>query len=345
MQLTNEIQLLMDNWILYLKNIKGYSQNTIIAYHSDLKHFFKFILTIYEENISLTLLNQLIISDFRAWFSYRISNDLTSKSNVRAYAAIKSYFKYLAENKLIKLDVISNVKRPKIEKKLPRPIRYEKILEFLQADYFYQSDPKWITLRDKLLYCLLYTAGLRIQEALDLSIDDIYDVEFMKVKGKGDKERVVPILNVIKSMLLEYLKECPYINYNGEDRTEDILENSNNLQKLDKLQNLKILKSNALNKNKILFYGLKGKKLLASTIDTRIAKIRILYDLADTATPHAFRHSFASHLINDGADLRSVQELMGHTSLSSTQVYTQIDDGKLLSVYQNTHPLEMDEDE
>jgi integrase/recombinase XerC len=242
-------------------------------------------------------------ADFRSWLSRRISKGLTARSNVRALSALKSFFRYLAKRNLIDLKSIGSVRRPKLSALLPKPIKEDKILHFLDLDTFFENDPEWVSARDRALFSLLYCCGLRINEALNIKTKDI-DVE-IRILGKGKKDRIVFVLPLVLERINEYIFGCPH----------DLSES-------------------------FLFVGVKGKRLHASLVDNRLQKLRIMHNLPDHASAHAFRHSFATHLLQHGADLRSVQELLGHESLSSTQIYTDVDDYNLLNVYAKTHPLE-----
>ncbi|MDR2781262.1 MAG: tyrosine-type recombinase/integrase [Holosporaceae bacterium] len=290
-------------WLEELEVQRCYSQHTIDAYRRDVLNFENFLAEHTGEDISLKILQNLKTMDFRSWLSNRISNGLTARSNVRALSALKSFFYHLAKKNLIDLKSINSVKRPKLSMLLPKPIKEDAIISFLNLDSFFENDPEWITDRDRALFSLLYCCGLRINEALNIKTSDV-DKE-IKILGKGKKDRIIILLPMVLDRINEYILSCPYDLSDG-----------------------------------FLFVGLKGKKLHASLVDHRLQKLRVVHNLPDHASAHAFRHSFATHLIQHGADLRSVQELLGHESLSSTQIYTDIDDYNLLKIYANTHPLE-----
>ncbi|MDR0753535.1 MAG: tyrosine-type recombinase/integrase [Holosporaceae bacterium] len=243
------------------------------------------------------------IADFRSWFSYRIGRGSAARSNARALSAVKSFFNYLARKDLVDLKTIETVRRPKLSQLLPKPLEEEAVCRFLCLDFFFEYDVDWITHRDRALFTLLYCSGLRINEALNIKTKDISSE--IKICGKGKKDRMIILLPITLERIKFYIVNCPH--------------------------NLK---------DGFLFVGLRGKRLHASTVDNRLQKLRLLHGLPDHASAHAFRHSFATHLIRNGADLRSVQELLGHESLSSTQIYTDIDDYSLLQTYKRSHPLE-----
>ncbi|MDR0968261.1 MAG: tyrosine-type recombinase/integrase [Holosporaceae bacterium] len=291
------------NWLEELRVQRRYSNNTVEAYRRDVENFREFISEHTGEDFSLETVNDLKVSDFRSWFSHRINEGLTARSNVRALSAVKSLFNYLARRNLVDLKVIDSVKRPKLPALLPKPIKEAAILDFINLDCFFENDPDWITKRDRALYSLLYCCGLRINEALNIKTKDAGDE--IKITGKGKKDRIITPLPSVLEKIREYIVECPYDLSGG-----------------------------------FLFVGLKGKRLWSSLVDNRLQKLRLLHNLPDYASAHAFRHSFATHLVQHGADLRSVQELLGHESLSSTQIYADVDDYNLLKVYEKTHPME-----
>ena len=216
---------------------------------------------------------------------------------------MKSFFNYLARRDLIDLKTINAVRHPKLPSLLPKPIEEKVIINFLNLDYFFENDIEWITHRDRALFSLLYCCGLRINEAINIKTEEV-DSE-IKIFGKGKKERLIILLPAVLARIKFYIRSCPHDLGRG-----------------------------------FLFVGLKGKRLHASLVDNRLQKLRILHNLPDHASAHAFRHSFATHLVQHGADLRSVQELLGHESLSSTQIYTNVDDYNLLKIYRQSHPFE-----
>ncbi|MDR0581064.1 MAG: tyrosine-type recombinase/integrase [Holosporaceae bacterium] len=293
----------VNNWLQELTIQRRYSLHTTNSYERDVSDFQRFLLLHKGEDFSLEILNSLKIADFRSWFSHRIGRGLAARSNARALSAVKSFFCYLARRSLVDLKVIETVRRPKLSQLLPRPLEEEVISRFLRLDFFFDRDVDWITCRDRALFTLLYCSGLRINEALDIKTKDINSE--MKICGKGKKDRVIILLPVVLERIRFYVVSCPHDLENG-----------------------------------FLFVGLRGKRLHASIVDNRLQKLRLLHNLPDHASAHAFRHSFATHLMQNGADLRSVQELLGHESLSSTQIYTDVDDYSLLQTYKRSHPLE-----
>ncbi len=300
--INSELSILAESWLDFLSIQRKYSDNTIKSYKRDIENFLNFINKHNGEIISLNSLNLLKIADFRSWLANRINEGLAPRSNVRAISSVKSFLGFLAQKQNINMDAINSLRRPKIAKLLPKPIEEKTILNFLNAEYFFEKDLLWITNRDRALYFLLYCTGLRINEALNIHTKELSSN--IKICGKGKKERIVLLLPVVLEKISIYIKTCPYDLNDG-----------------------------------YLFVGLKGKKLLAPYVDARLEKLRIIYNLPDHASAHAFRHSFATHLIQNGADLRSVQDLLGHESLSSTQIYTDVNDYNILKIYEKSHPL------
>ena len=295
--------ILVKEWLDFLKFQCRYSENTLISYKRDSYDFFKFLNKHFGEKVSINLLKNLKNSDFRSWLSSRTCEDMAPRSNVRALSSVKSFFNYLADHDLIDLKVINSVRRPKLAHLLPKPIEEDNIYRFLNLDRFFENDEPWITNRDRALYMLLYCTGLRINEALNIKTKDV--APEMDILGKGKKHRLIILLPIILEAINKYIATCPY--------------------NLD---------------NDFLFIGIKGKKLHASYVDNRLEKLRYIHGLPEYASAHSFRHSFATHLVRNGADLRSVQDLLGHESLASTQIYTDIDNTNLLKTFEKTHPLE-----
>ncbi|MBO7537549.1 MAG: tyrosine-type recombinase/integrase [Alphaproteobacteria bacterium] len=302
-RVNEDLQKLVQDWLTQLDVQLCYSEHTIVCYRRDLFDFLNFLNGHENAVIDLEILKNLKLADFRAWFSNRVGKDLSARSNARALSSVKSFFYYLAKLNLLDMKVIDSVRRSKLSKLLPKPIPEDNIMKFLNQEFYFENDPQWVTNRDRALYTLLYSTGLRISEALNIKTKDIE--QEMKIRGKGKKDRVVMLFPITLQRIKTYINTCPYDLNDG-----------------------------------FLFLGVKGKKLCASVVDIRLKKLQILNELPEHSSAHAFRHSFATHLVQKGADLRSVQELLGHESLESTQIYTDIDDYNLLKIYEKTHPLE-----
>ncbi|MDR2794282.1 MAG: tyrosine-type recombinase/integrase [Holosporaceae bacterium] len=302
--LSDELKIFLLEWLEELRVQRRYSVHTISAYENDIKNFFHFLNDHFAEKISLQTLRQLKISDFRAWLSARISVGMSPRSNVRSLSSARSLFNFLAKKNLLDLKVIHAVKRPKLPALLPKPLNESAILDFINCATFFANDPDWVTDRDRALFTLLYCTGMRINEALSIKTSEV--ASEIKITGKGKKDRIVILLPLALERVKKYIFSCPHDISAG-----------------------------------YLFVGVMGKKLQASYVDNRLQKLRTVYNLPDHASAHAFRHSFATHLIQKGVDLRSMQELLGHESLSSTQIYTDVDDYNILKIYEKSHPLEI----
>ena len=293
-----------NNWLNYLSNIKKLSQNSVVSYKNDLSKFFIFFQDYIEKNIGLKEIESIKISEFRSFLTYRRNSEISSNSIARNISALKSFFRFLIKNNKIKESSVFNLKSPKLKKSLPRPINVDLAIQVIkQAEEI--EDEKWIGLRNKAILILLYGCGLRISEALSLNYDDVQNEDHILIKGKGEKERIVPMMPYIKKGIENYLEVCPKEIISGE----------------------------------ALFIGKRFSRLSPRIIQYALEKIRTALSLPETATPHALRHSFATHLLDSGGDLRTIQELLGHSSLSTTQKYTKVETSKLLDIYKKSHPL------
>ena len=293
-----------NNWLNYLSNIKKLSQNSVVSYKNDLSKFFIFFQDYIEKNIGLKEIESIKISEFRSFLTYRRNSEISSNSIARNISALKSFFRFLIKNNKIKESPVFNLKSPKLKKSLPRPINVDLAIQVIkQAEEI--EDEKWIGLRNKAILILLYGCGLRISEALSLNYDDVQNEDHILIKGKGEKERIVPMMPYIKKGIENYLEACPKEIISGE----------------------------------ALFIGKRFSRLSPRIIQYALEKIRTALSLPETATPHALRHSFATHLLDSGGDLRTIQELLGHSSLSTTQKYTKVETSKLLDIYKKSHPL------
>ena len=298
--LSKELIKVVERWQEWLATQRNYSQNTILSYLSDLTIFFKWIS---KTDINTSDLEQLDIRDFRDFFSYRARNNLEKASIAREEASIRNFFKWLNENNIIKNTAIFQIATPKLPKVLPRALDVNSIFDVINESKEDCSEP-WIGVRDMAIFTLLYGCGLRISEALNLNVEDLSSSELLKIHGKGNKDRYVPLLPIIIERIEEYKKCCPYQLKNGS----------------------------------ALFLGAKGERLKPRIIQRKLQKIRTELNLPENITPHALRHSFATHLLAEGSDLRSIQELLGHASLSSTQRYTEVDLEKIKQEYKKAFP-------
>ena len=292
------------NWLGNLKEVRNLSDNTLISYKHDVKSFIEFISTHTGSEVSIKYLNDMKISDFRSFLSYLRNRDISSTSIARIISSLKSFFNYLLITNLIESTVVQSLRTPKQKKSLPRPISSELAIETIKHAQDMEKE-KWIGMRNKSILMLLYGCGLRISEALNLNFEDINENDYLIIKGKGNKERMVPLMDYVKNDIENYIHECPK-NFMKDDP---------------------------------LFVGKRLDRLSPRIIQYVLEKIRHNLSLPETATPHALRHSFATHLLNSGGDLRTIQELLGHSSLSTTQKYTKVETEKLYDAYSKAHPL------
>lgn len=295
-----ELKKIIQRWLDWLKVQRNYSVHTINSYASDLNIFFK---SLKQPKISLDDLKNMNVREFRNFFSTRAKNDIRKTSIAREEAAVRNFFKWLDENNILQNMAIFELATPKLPKVLPRSLDIDTIFEVLEYAAQNCSEP-WIGVRDVAIFTLLYGCGLRISEALNLNVGDLGESEFLKIHGKGNKDRYVPVLPIVTERIEKYLNCCPYKMQRGAP----------------------------------LFLGAKGERISPRIIQRKLQKIRTELNLPSNITPHALRHSFATHLLAQGSDLRSIQELLGHASLSSTQRYTEVDMDKISKEYKKAFP-------
>ena len=299
-----ELTELIHRWQDWLLKERLYSAHTLAAYSRDLSIFMKKISP--DKELSLADLSALEVYDFRRFLSERAAQYINKSSMGRELSSIKNFFKWLERNDYAKNSAISVISSPRKPKILPKALDETDAFHLLDEAVDVASCA-WQGLRDKAILILLYGCGLRISEALALNVGDISaESEFLRVKGKGNKERVVPLLPIIWQNIEQYLAKSPYTANVGEP----------------------------------LFVGARGDRLSPRIVQRQVEKLRGRLGLADTLTPHALRHSFATQLLKEGVDLRSIQELLGHSSLITTQRYTDVQTETLQREYHKAHPLE-----
>ena len=277
-------------WLAYLANERAYAANTLEAYERDARQFFCFLDAHLGHAAALADLNRLTQQDLRAFMAARRADGTCSRSLSRGISALRMFFRYLERSKLLKNRAVLAVALPKIPFSVRSRSPSRKAMGVMQEAPPRQKrgQEKWIGARDGAALLLLYGSGLRVSEALSLPRRDapVPPRDIVRVKGKGGKERLVPVLPAIQSAIARYIELCPYpLPLEGP-----------------------------------LFRGAKGGKLSPRILQLLMARMREALGLPETATPHALRHSFATHLLGNGADLRAIQELLGHASLSTTQI-------------------------
>lgn len=288
-------------WQQWLKVEKNVSKHTLRAYTGDLSQFVQFLSNHKARAISVADVADANLSEFRSWMSRQTMNGRANSSRARTLSGLKNFLSWMDKQGLAHNAAIKTVRTPKLPRKLPRPLQETQAFRVLEEN----GDGDWVSLRDKALFTLLYGCGLRIDEALSLNISDLPRDGFLRVMGKGRKERQVPVLPMVTDALVRYRDACPY----GEDGSRPIFIGEKN-----------------------------GKRLNQGVAQKAMRDLRRLLGLPETATPHALRHSFATHLLQNGANLREIQELLGHASLSTTQRYTDINAEEMLAIYRKAHP-------
>jgi integrase/recombinase XerC len=301
--LADDLMSAVAAWLGWLKYEKRAAANTVAAYQFDLDNLFNFVRLHRARQVNLALLAELTLGDFRAWLAYNASHERQAPSRARAVAGVRSFYRWLDRSGQLHNNAIEVLKLPKSQRRLPRPVSESDALDIVGLAKNVPEE-NWVGLRDEALFTLLYGAGLRIGEALALTHGDLSQRDRLTVTGKGNKQRNVPVLPLVREALEKYLKACPYPD--GVKAP--------------------------------VFVGVRGEKLNPAIAQRHLRQLRRQLNLPDSVTPHALRHSFASHLLASGADLRSLQELLGHASLSTTQLYTKIDAQQLAKTYQAAHP-------
>ncbi len=317
-------------WQKYLRYEKNVSRHTLRAYSNDVGQFVSFLCHYYGQPPGLNDLSETSIRDFRAWLSRRAMDGAGASTRARALSGVKNFLHWLDKQGIMHNAAITAVRTPKLPHHLPKPLQEAqafRLLSDLEGD-------DWTTARNKALFTLLYGCGLRIDEALSLNIGDMPQNGFLRVMGKGRKERQVPVLDIVIDTILNYLQASPHHHTSLRANEESAaIQNT-------PLGSGLLRQGNALPRNdeQPLFVGVRGKRLNQGVAQKALRDLRGLLNLPETATPHALRHSFATHLLQNGANLREIQEMLGHASLSTTQRYTEIDGAELMRVYKNAHP-------
>jgi len=291
------------DWQTWLADEKRVSPHTLDAYSRDLAAFLAFLAEHLGGAAGLNDLGGLTARDVRAWLARRAGDGIGRTSTVRAMSTLRNFFRFLDRSGRVHNAAIAHIRAPRLPQSVPKALSVEDAGDAIGA-VAELSESAWVAKRDVALLTLLYGCGLRLGEALGLRLRDLPKDESMVVTGKGGKDRVVPVLPVVRAAIADYVAVCPH----------------------------------PLRADGPLFVGVRGGPLNPSVVQRQVRKLRVWLDLPDTATPHALRHSFATHLLAEGGDLRTIQELLGHASLSTTQRYTAVDIERLAKVYRDAHP-------
>ncbi len=301
--LTPGLRDALQDWLARRAALDGASTHTIEAYRQDVAGFLGFLAGHLGGAAGVSQLGTITQSDMRAWMASARSEGISARSLARKLSAVKSFARWLAEREGFDISAILAARAPKYSRSLPRPISSDAAREVI-ATVPMQSRTDWAGLRDAAVVTLLYGCGLRISEALGLTGRDLPLGEALRIHGKGGRMRLVPVLPAAQKAMAAYLRACPH----------------------------------AMTPDAPVFRGIRGGPLNRRHIAQVLESVRLQLGLPASATPHALRHSFATHLLAAGGDLRAIQELLGHASLASTQVYTAVDATRMMDVYDAAHP-------
>jgi integrase/recombinase XerC len=289
-------------WQRDLGSVRRLAPATLEAYSRDLAQFLSFLARHTGGPVSIATLKEMRAADIRAFLAARRAEDLQSRSLARSLSALKSFFRFLERDGVLSTEALNVIRTPKAKKSLPKALTVLEAKAAIAATAEMEDRP-WVAARDMAVLSLCYGAGLRISEALAVTRADL-DSSAMRVTGKGGKTRMVPLIDAVRASIETYLGLCPF----------------------------------KLGPSEPMFRGTKGGPLSPRLIQMRVVQLRSALGLPPSATPHALRHSFATHLLGRGGDLRAIQELLGHASLSTTQIYTAVDTDRLLESYRAAHP-------
>jgi integrase/recombinase XerC len=303
-----DIALQMTRWLSHLRAERRLSPKTIEAYCRDVRQCLAFLCEHWGARATLPRFAAIEAGDIRAFMAARRADEIGGRSLMRALAGLRSFGRFLEREGRGRVGALAAIRAPKIGKSLPKPIQMASAKRLVDADERVgENREPWIWARDAAVMALLYGSGLRISEALGLKRRDVPAPgagDTLIVNGKGNKTRMVPVLQNVLALIQDYAAMCPH----------------------------------PLPASGPMFVGARGGPLSPRIIQLTMERLRGALGLPDSATPHALRHSFATHLLNRGGDLRAIQELLGHASLSTTQIYTGIDTERLLEVYRFAHP-------
>jgi integrase/recombinase XerC len=293
----------LGDWLDHERALNGAATNTIRAYQTDVLGFLAFMGQHQADQLGLGPIARVSLPDMRSWMAHERGRGVGARSLARSLSAVKSFYRWLSDREGFEPTAVLSTRAPKFQNKLPRPLSEAGAMAMLDTVELQASAP-WVAARDAAVVTLLYGCGLRISEALALTGADMPLARVIRIVGKGGKERLVPVIDAARTAVDAYLAQCPFpVDPSGP-----------------------------------VFRGARGGPLNPRLIQKVMEQARLQLGLPATATPHALRHSFATHLLCAGGDLRSIQELLGHASLSTTQAYTAVDTAHLMDVYDRAHP-------
>ena len=297
----NLVQKFVKQWIDWIIHERRLSEKTVKSYKTDLSFFLQHLKEYKNKSINFSDLERLDQSDLTSWFYKRINNGISHRSNARSLSSIKSFLHFLIKKKIIKYSLLMRIKGPKFNSNLPRPLSHNQVSKIFKN--IVENKQKWVGMRDLSIILLMWGYGLRISEVLNLKLSDLQSND-LSIFGKGKKTRLIPIAEEVSMFLKQMIKKCPF----------------------------------EFDEKNFIFVGIRGKKLKAEIIQKEIRRLRNSFMLPDNTTPHSLRHTFATELLENMVDLRVIQEILGHSSLSTTQKYTKVSSDRLRDVISKNHP-------
>lgn len=293
----------LSGWLDHLRAVDGAAGATVEAYRADVLGFLAFVQMHHGAPMGLGPLSRITVADMRAWMAHERGRGLSPRSLARALSSVKGFMRWLADRQGVDPTAVLSMRAPKFRARLPRPLEVEAAQAMLDTVGMQAAEP-WVAARDLAVVTLLWGCGLRISEALSLDGAEHPLPAALRIVGKGGKERVVPVIAPAREAVAAYVAACPWPTQRGAP----------------------------------LFRGTRGGPLNPRLVQKAMERARLQLGLPSSATPHALRHSFATHLLSAGGDLRAIQDLLGHASLSTTQAYTAVDTARLMEVYERAHP-------
>jgi len=297
----NLVQKFVKQWIDWIIHERRLSEKTVKSYKTDLSFFLQHLKEYKNKSINFSDFERLDQSDLTSWFYKRINSGISHRSNARSLSSIKSFLHFLIKKKIIKYSLFMRIKGPKFNSNLPRPLSHNQVRKIFKN--IVENKQKWVGMRDLSIILLMWGYGLRISEVLNLKLSDLQSND-LSIFGKGKKTRLIPIAEEVSMFLKQMIKKCPF----------------------------------EFDENNFIFVGIRGKKLKAEIIQKEIRRLRNSFMLPDNTTPHSLRHTFATELLENMVDLRVIQEILGHSSLSTTQKYTKVSSDRLRDVISKNHP-------
>ena len=293
----------LNGWLDHCAALNDAADNTLAAYRADVSGFLAFMQQHHGDAVGLGPIARITTGDMRDWMAHERGRGVGARSLARSLSAVKTFYRWLSDREGFEPTAVLTIRSPKFTKKLPRPLEVDAARAMIDRVECQASEP-WVAARDTAVVTVLYGCGLRISEALGLTTRQSPLPDVLRITGKGGKMRLVPVIPAARDAVAAYVRLCPHDLTDGGP----------------------------------LFRGVRGAALNARAIQKVMEASRLQLGLPATATPHAMRHSFATHLLTAGGDLRCIQELLGHASLSTTQAYTAVDAARLMEVYDAAHP-------